>query len=122
MLGLGGFWVWDDYTELQEGLEELQTRYMSEYRHLLEDKTSNVITYFGSSSRHAVSRILGISIKKYNTPMNGFVNILLVAVLGYAFFLLFLYFYQSRLLFLSNISSRAVERLPSAAGLAFIKY
>ena len=51
--------------------------------------------------------------------MNGWANILLMAVLGYGFFLVFLYFYQDRLLFLPNLPSRAVERSPSAVGLAY---
>ena len=51
--------------------------------------------------------------------MNGLTDILLMAVLGYCLFLVFLYFYQSRLLFLPNLPSRAVERSPSAVGLAY---
>lgn len=51
--------------------------------------------------------------------MNFWANILLMAVLGYAFMLAFLYFYQNRLLFLPNLPSRNVERSPSAVGLAY---
>ncbi len=51
--------------------------------------------------------------------MYDLMNILLVVVLGSGFLLVFLYFYQGRLLFLPNIPSRAVERLPSAVGLAY---
>ncbi len=51
--------------------------------------------------------------------MNGLMNILLMVVLGYSLLLVFLYFYQDRLLFLPNIPSRVVERSPSAVGLAY---
>ena len=51
--------------------------------------------------------------------MNSLADILLMAVLGYGLFLVFLYFYQSRLLFLPNLPSRVVERSPSAVGLAY---
>lgn len=51
--------------------------------------------------------------------MNGLTNILLMVVFGYCLFLIFLYYYQGRMLFLPNLPSRAVERLPSAVGLAF---
>ena len=51
--------------------------------------------------------------------MKTLTNILLLAVLGYGFLLIFLYFYQSRLLFLPNLPSRTVERMPSAVGLPY---
>lgn len=51
--------------------------------------------------------------------MNDLLLILLVAVFGYTLFLVFLYFYQDRMLFLPNIPSRAVERVPSAVGLDY---
>lgn len=51
--------------------------------------------------------------------MNGLTHILLTAVFVYGLFLLFLYFYQGRMLFLPNLPSRAVERSPSAVGLAY---
>lgn len=51
--------------------------------------------------------------------MNDLVLILLVAVVGYTLFLVFLYFYQDRMLFLPNIPSRAVERSPAAMGLDY---
>jgi len=51
--------------------------------------------------------------------MNGLTPLLLMAVLGYALFLVFLYFYQGRLLFQPNLPSRAVERSPSALGLIY---
>lgn len=51
--------------------------------------------------------------------MNGLTPLLLMAVLGYALFLVFLYFYQGRLLFQPNLPSRAVERSPSAMGLIY---
>ncbi len=51
--------------------------------------------------------------------MNTLTNILLLAVFGYGFLLIFLYFYQNRLLFLPNLPSRAVETLPSAVGLPY---
>ncbi len=51
--------------------------------------------------------------------MNTLTNILLLAVCGYGFLLIFLYFYQSRMLFLPNLPSRAVETLPSAVGLPY---
>ena len=51
--------------------------------------------------------------------MNGLVNILLIAVFTYGFLLVFLYFYQGRMLFLPNLPSRSVERSPSAVGLAY---
>ena len=54
-LGMGGLWVWDDYSELQEGLEELQNRYMSEHRHLLEDKINNDITYINFKKEHILT-------------------------------------------------------------------
>jgi fermentation-respiration switch protein FrsA (DUF1100 family) len=57
--------------------------------------------------------------KRERMAMNGLANILLMAVLGYGFFLVFLYFYQDRLLFLPNLPSRAVERSPSTVGLAY---
>lgn len=51
--------------------------------------------------------------------MNGLIYILLMAVLAYTFLLIFLYFYQERMLFLPNIPSRLVERSPSAVGLDY---
>ncbi|HHD63422.1 MAG TPA: alpha/beta hydrolase [Desulfobulbaceae bacterium] len=51
--------------------------------------------------------------------MNGLANILLVAVVGYGLFLVFMYYYQNRLLFLPNLPSRNVERTPSSVGLAY---
>ncbi len=51
--------------------------------------------------------------------VNGLINILLMVVLGYGLLLVFLYFYQSRMLFLPNIPSRTVKISPSAVGLAF---
>ena len=51
--------------------------------------------------------------------MNSLVYILLMAVSGYVFLLIFLFFYQDRLLFLPNLPSRAVERSPSAVGLSY---
>jgi uncharacterized protein len=51
--------------------------------------------------------------------MNGLVRILLMGVFVYALFLAFLYFYQSRMLFLPDIPSRAVDNLPSAINLAY---
>ncbi len=51
--------------------------------------------------------------------INTLTNLLLLAVFGYGFLLIFLYFYQSRLLFLPNLPSRAVETLPSAVGLPY---
>ena len=51
--------------------------------------------------------------------MNGLVDILLMVVLGYGLILIFLYFYQSRMLFLPNLPSRTVERSPLAVGLAY---
>ncbi|MCK5517754.1 MAG: cache domain-containing protein, partial [Desulfobulbaceae bacterium] len=52
MIGMSGFWVWDDYNELQEGLQELQTRYMTEHRQVLEEKISNVITFIDYKKGH----------------------------------------------------------------------
>lgn len=51
--------------------------------------------------------------------MNSLIYILLMAVSGYVFLLIFLFFYQDRLLFLPNLPSRAVERSPSAVGLSY---
>jgi len=51
--------------------------------------------------------------------MKTLTNFLTLAVLGYGFLLIFLYFYQNRLLYLPNLPSRAVERLPSAVGLPY---
>jgi fermentation-respiration switch protein FrsA (DUF1100 family) len=51
--------------------------------------------------------------------MNALANILLVAVLGYGLLLVFMYYYQNRLLFLPNLPSRSVERSPSTVGLAY---
>jgi len=51
--------------------------------------------------------------------MKGLAHILLTAVFVYGFFLVFLYFYQGRMLFFPNLPSRAVERSPSAVGLAY---
>lgn len=57
--------------------------------------------------------------KRGRKLMNALVNILLVAALGYGLLLIFMYYYQNRLLFLPNIPSRNVERSPSAVGLAY---
>lgn len=51
--------------------------------------------------------------------LNGLVNILLVMVLSYCFLLVFLYFYQNRMLFLPNLPSRTVDQVPSGVGLAY---
>ncbi len=51
--------------------------------------------------------------------INTLTNILLLTVFAYGFLLIFLYFYQSRLLFLPNLPSRTVESLPSAVGLPY---
>lgn len=51
--------------------------------------------------------------------MKTLTNILLLVALGYGFLLIFLYFYQNRLLFLPNLPSRAVENFPSAVGLSY---
>ncbi len=51
--------------------------------------------------------------------MKTVTNILLLAMLCYGFLLIFVYFYQNRLLFLPNLPSRAVESLPSAVGLPY---
>lgn len=51
--------------------------------------------------------------------LNGLSNILLVMVLSYCFLLVFLYFYQNRMLFLPNLPSRTVEHSPSDVGLAY---
>ncbi|MBU1231512.1 MAG: alpha/beta hydrolase [Proteobacteria bacterium] len=51
--------------------------------------------------------------------MNGLSSLLLMAVFGYSLFLVFLYLYQDRMLFLPNIPSRIVDRSPSAVGLAY---
>ena len=51
--------------------------------------------------------------------MNGLARILLMGVFGYALLLTFLYFYQSRLLFLPNLPSRAITTLPSSVNLAY---
>ncbi|MEA2115793.1 MAG: alpha/beta hydrolase [Thermodesulfobacteriota bacterium] len=56
--------------------------------------------------------------KRGPMAMNSLTNILLMAVFAYFLFLIFLYFYQNRLLFLPNLPSRAVERSPSAVGLS----
>lgn len=50
---------------------------------------------------------------------NSFTNILLLTVLCYCFFLVFLYFYQNRMLFLPNLPSRSVKQSPSTVGLAY---
>ena len=57
--------------------------------------------------------------KRERMVINDWANILLIAVLGYGFMLVFLYFYQNRLLFLPNLPSRNVERSPSAVGLSY---
>ncbi len=51
--------------------------------------------------------------------INTLTNILLLTVFAYGFLLIFIYFYQSRLLFLPNLPSRTVESLPSAVGLPY---
>ena len=51
--------------------------------------------------------------------VNGLINILMMVLLGYGLLLIFLYFYQNRLLFLPNVPSRTVNMSPSAVGLAF---
>lgn len=51
--------------------------------------------------------------------LNGLTNILLLMVLSYCFFLVFLYFYQNRMLFLPNIPSRTVKHSPSDVKLAY---
>ena len=51
--------------------------------------------------------------------MSSLADILLMALLGYSLLMIFIYFYQSRLLFLPNLPSRAVTMFPSAVGLAY---
>ncbi len=51
--------------------------------------------------------------------LNGLTNSLLIIVLSYCCLVIFLYFYQNRLLFLPNLPSRAVEQSPSAVGLSY---
>jgi hypothetical protein len=51
--------------------------------------------------------------------MNGFMNVLLLAVSGYSALLAFIYFYQPHLLFFPNIPSREVERTPDEVGLSY---
>jgi fermentation-respiration switch protein FrsA (DUF1100 family) len=51
--------------------------------------------------------------------MHSLVDILLLVVIGYGFLLFFLYFHQSRLLFLPDLPSRAVLSSPAAIGLAY---
>jgi len=54
-----------------------------------------------------------------NKSMNGFVHFLLLAACGYSAFLVFIYFYQPRLLFFPNIPSREVKVSPAEAGLPY---
>jgi uncharacterized protein len=51
--------------------------------------------------------------------MSGVGRILVLCVFGYALLLTFLYFYQSRMLFLPDIPSRVVENLPSVVNLTY---
>ena len=51
--------------------------------------------------------------------LNGLADILLVMVLSYCFILVFLYFYQNRMLFLPNLPSRTVKQSPSVVGLTY---
>ena len=51
--------------------------------------------------------------------LNGLTNTLLLMVLSYCFFLVFLYFYQNRMLFLPNLPSRTVKHSPSDVELAY---
>jgi uncharacterized protein len=51
--------------------------------------------------------------------LNSLANILLLIVLSYCFILVFMYFYQNRLLFLPNLPSRTVEYSPAAVGLSY---
>ncbi len=51
--------------------------------------------------------------------MNGVIHILMIAALCYGLLLVFLYFYQGRMLFLPNLPSRSLSTSPSAVGLAY---
>jgi hypothetical protein len=51
--------------------------------------------------------------------MKTLANMVLLVALGYGALLIVLYFFQDRLLFLPNVPSRVVERLPSAVGLPY---
>lgn len=51
--------------------------------------------------------------------MQSLITILSILVIGYGCLLIFLYFYQNRMLFLPNFPSRVVERSPDAVGLAW---
>jgi len=51
--------------------------------------------------------------------MKTLTNMLLLVTLSYGSLLVVLYLFQDRLLFLPNIPSRVVERLPSAVGLSY---
>lgn len=51
--------------------------------------------------------------------INGMVNVLAIGLLIYGLLLVFLYFYQGRMLFLPDIPSRSIDTTPLAAGLKF---
>lgn len=54
-----------------------------------------------------------------NKSMNGFANFLLIALCAYSALLVFIYFYQPRLLYFPDIPSRDIEMTPDEAGLPY---